>query len=144
MKYFIFVLIVWMPLVSIAQNNTYNINEAVLEKTFSFYSVNNVPHRKVISFKNKKIITAINPLNYLAAGLLFFYQNVLSEQIQAKCTYEISCSNYTKQCINRDGFIIGSLKGLHQLNTCFPSNIDDCCKYKISGNLKINNQVELD
>jgi putative component of membrane protein insertase Oxa1/YidC/SpoIIIJ protein YidD len=83
-------------------------------------------------------------LNYLAAGLLFFYQSILSEQIQADCTYEISCSNYTKQCINKDGFIIGSLKGLHQLNTCFPANIDDCPNYKVSTNLKIKNQVEPD
>lgn len=144
MKYFTFILIVFISFQSFAQNEKNNLNQAILEKTFSYYSLNSTPHKKIISFKNKKVITVINPLNYLAAGLLFFYQSVLSEQIQADCTYEVSCSNYTKQCINKDGFIVGSLEGLHQLNTCFPANIDDCPKYKISTNLKIKNQIEPD
>jgi putative component of membrane protein insertase Oxa1/YidC/SpoIIIJ protein YidD len=144
MKHFTFLLIIFISFHLFAQKEQNNLNAPLLEKTFSYYSLDNVPHKKIISFKNKKVITLINPLNYLAAGLLFFYQSILSEQIQADCTYEISCSNYTKLCINEDGFIVGSLKGLHQLSTCFPANIDDCPNYKISSNLKIKNQVEPD
>ena len=141
MKYLAILLILLITTCSHGQNN---LNDVLLEKTFSYYKTNDSPRKKIISFKNRKVLTVINPLNYLAAGLLFFYQSILSEQIQADCTYEISCSNYTKLCINKDGFIVGSLKGLHQLTTCFPANIDDCPKYKISTNLKIKNQVEPD
>ena len=144
MNYFMLILIVLISSNSFAQNEQNSLNQSLLEKTFSYYSIDKPSRKEIISFKKKKIITVINPINYLAAGLLFFYQSILSEQIQADCTYEISCSNYTKQCINKNGFIIGSLKGLHQLSTCFPANIDDCPKYKISTNLKINNQVEPD
>jgi putative component of membrane protein insertase Oxa1/YidC/SpoIIIJ protein YidD len=129
---------------SFAQNEPGNVNDALLDKTFSYYTVHTAPHKKIISFKNKKIITRLNPVNYIAAGLLFFYQGILSEQIQANCMYEISCSNYTKLCINKYGFIIGSLKGIHQLSNCLPSSVDECPPYKISGNLKIKNQVEPD
>ena len=129
---------------SIAQKETTALNEMLLDKTFSYYTVKTIPHRKIISLKNKKLIAKINPINYVGAGLLFFYQGVLSEQIQANCTYEISCSNYTKLCIEKYGFIKGSLQGLHQLSNCSASSLDDYPRFKISGNLKIKNQFETD
>lgn len=144
MNYFVFVLLLLFSFSLFSQSEQSGLNGVILDKTFSYYELNNTQHKKIISFKDKKTVAKINPINYLAAGLLFFYQIILSEQIQADCTYEISCSNYTKWCINKDGFIVGSLKGLHQLSTCFPANVDDCPNYKISTNLKIKNQIDSD
>ena len=62
-----------------------------------------------------------NPLSYAGAGLLFIYQNVFSEQIQADCTYMVSCSQYTKLCIERHGILKGTLMGFNQLSECFPA-----------------------
>jgi putative component of membrane protein insertase Oxa1/YidC/SpoIIIJ protein YidD len=144
MKCFIFLLALFMTLGLAAQEKPGDLNSLLVDKTFSYYNIPQKNHRKFVSLKNKKTIAKINPITYVGAGLLFFYQNILSEQIQANCNYEISCSNYTKLCIEHYGFIKGSLQGLHQLSNCFPSSLDECARYKITGNLKIDNQIEPD
>jgi putative component of membrane protein insertase Oxa1/YidC/SpoIIIJ protein YidD len=126
------------------RSQTNDLGTAVLSKNFSNYQVNQNPSRKIISFKGKSLLAKVNPLNYVAAGLLYFYQGILSEQIQANCVYEISCSNYTKLCINKYGFILGSAKGIHQLTNCSESAVDECPRYKVSNTLKIKNQFDLD
>jgi len=73
--------------------------------------------------------------------LLFFYQRVVSEQIQSDCMYEISCSNYTKLSIEKFGFA-GFLLGINQWNNCFPNVIYDEPNYKRSDNLKVINEIE--
>lgn len=92
--------------------------------------------------KNKRFVAKLNPLNYMAAGMLFFYQRVVSEQIMATCTYEKSCSNFTREAMTKKGFLAGFLLGFSQLNCCFKGNVYDYPKYKISGNFKVANNVE--
>ena len=144
MRYYLVVLLLFISFIFVGQNTTSAVSEKILEKTFSDYEIKQMTPRKMLSIKNGKGIAKFNPINYIAGGLLFFYQNILSEQIQADCSYEISCSSYTKLCISRYGFIIGTLKGIHQLNNCFPSAIDDYPVFKMSNNLKIRNQIEPD
>jgi putative component of membrane protein insertase Oxa1/YidC/SpoIIIJ protein YidD len=83
----------------------------------------------------------INPLTYVAGGLLFLYQNVLSEQISANCNFEISCSEYTKRSINEYGIVKGVFVGLHQLSCCSPTIYKDYCEYQLSENGKVKNEV---
>ena len=97
--------------------------------------------RKYLSLKNKSIAQKLNPMLYIGASLLYFYQNVISEQIQANCVYEISCSEYTKKSIEKNGFIKGTLSGFHQLSNCFQGAIYEHPVYMINENGKINNSI---
>lgn len=109
--------------------------------TSNFYSEYELPvKRKVLSLKNKGIISKINPVTYISAGLLFVYQRLISEQIQAECMYVTSCSSYTKFQIEKNGFR-GFLLGINQLNNCGPFALYDYPSCKISPENRIINTI---
>ncbi len=80
-----------------------------------------------------------NPFVYVGAALLFVYQNVISEQIQAHCMYKVSCSQFTKLAIQKKGFLEGTLLGFNQISECFPGILKEHSDYCIDQNDKINN-----
>jgi uncharacterized protein len=138
-----FLLFIFCTLVAlnplIAQQRGENINHIL---TDNFYTEYKVPEkRKFLNFKNKRLISKLNPVTYLSAGLLFLYQRVGSEQIQAECNYEISCSGYMKSQIEQNGFR-GFLLGINQLNNCFQAVIYDYQRHQISARSMIINPVE--
>ena len=98
-------------------------------------------NRALLNSSESSARTKINPLTYLASGLLFVYQNLFSEQISAVCTYEISCSEMTKKSIEHHGLIKGTFIGLHQLTNCSSSILHDHENHVISDNDKIINSV---
>ena len=124
------------------QENRDTLNGLLLNRTFSEFGYSPVVKRKILSFKNKKILYKVNPLTYFSAGLLFVYQNVFSEQIQASCAYEISCSQFTKLSISRFGFLKGFFIGMNQLSSCFPGVADEHCAFTHTSEFKILNSVE--
>ncbi len=75
--------------------------------------------------KFKKRASYFNPLAYLGAGALFVYQNVVSQQIQAACVYQVSCSEQARQAIARYGIVRGLLEGLSQLQDCSPGALHE-------------------
>lgn len=84
-----------------------------------------------------------NPVNVFFSGLMYVYQNVFSEQISASCMYQISCSEYTKLCIEENGLLLGSVQGFHQLMHCTPGATEEVPPYMYSVySLKILNHVE--
>lgn len=89
----------------------------LLETSFSDLRPAAKKLRKITMFK--KQISYFNPLSYAGAALLFVYQNLISEQIQADCMYQVSCSEYTKRSIENKGLVIGTLMGFNQLSECF-------------------------
>lgn len=93
--------------------------------------------------KPQKLSQKLNPLFYAGGGLMFVYQNVFSEQLQSDCTYRISCSEYTKQCVQKFGFLKGMLIGLHQLSTCVPGAYLDYDKFFLTDEFKVDNSVYL-
>lgn len=115
-----------------------SIKNNLLSQTFSEFSYKPKEKRKILE-KPKSTIGKLNPLFYLSAGLLITYQNIISEQIQADCMYEISCSQYAKFSIQKYGIIRGTLLGFHQLNNCIPSAIYDYPDFKINKDEKIMN-----
>jgi putative component of membrane protein insertase Oxa1/YidC/SpoIIIJ protein YidD len=119
-----------------------NLNDKLIKATFEIYHPVQVNKRKILNIKNKNLWFKLNPLSYIAAGSLYIYQNVFSEQISANCTYQISCSEYTKKCIEKHGFIKGSIIGLHQLSNCINGNTLQHCSYKISKSNKIINEIK--
>lgn len=141
--YFAFLLFFYSSNV-FSQSQSDSINITILNNAFSGYFYQTPSPRKILSTKNKNVIYKINPVTYLFAGALFFYQRVISGQLQANCIYEISCSEYTKKCIEYYGFVKGTLLGIHQLNNCIPNACQDHCSYKLSTELKIVNHIEED
>ncbi|PCH66266.1 MAG: hypothetical protein COC01_08545 [Bacteroidetes bacterium] len=121
-----------------------SLKQAIVDITMRDYYVREPVKRSFFSFRNKSIFFRLNPINYLGAGLLFIYQRIFSEQIQANCMYEISCSEYTKCSIDKNGIIKGSLLGIDQLSNCFPNVIYDYPRHLINENYKIINAIELD
>jgi putative component of membrane protein insertase Oxa1/YidC/SpoIIIJ protein YidD len=99
------------------------------------------PKRKFINLSEVSVFQKINPLTYVGAGLLFFYQRVISEQISADCTYQVSCSEATKLAIEKHGLIAGSLIGVHQLSTCVPGNHKEHAAHKVNEKGKIINDL---
>lgn len=83
-----------------------------------------------------------NPIQVVFGGLMFLYQNVFSDQISAHCMYEISCSEYTKLNIEKNGLIRGSILGFHQLMHCTPSTTNEVPPYMYTPySTKIANDV---
>lgn len=70
-----------------------------------------------------------HPAKVVFGSLMFLYQNVFSEQISAQCMYEISCSEYTKLNIEKNGLILGSILGFHQLMHCTPGTVHEVPPY---------------
>ncbi len=91
--------------------------------------------------------TRYNPVSLLFSGSLFFYQKVISPQLQSRCPYEISCSAFSKASIEEFGIIKGIPLTADRLTRCtqfsvidiLPSQInprsgqiiDDVSKYRI-------------
>lgn len=107
---------------------------------FSRYLVKNEKKRKVLSLKGKSFLSKVNPMTYVSAGLIFFYQRVISEQIQASCMYEVSCSENMKNSIAKFGFFKGLMIGTDQWNSCTPGVLYENPDYmRLNG--KVRNSV---
>ncbi|MBA2610592.1 MAG: membrane protein insertion efficiency factor YidD [Bacteroidetes bacterium] len=119
MRYLILFLLIMYLSTSFGQNEQNNINQKILNVSFENSIKKGPIKKKWFSFTRKS--SYFNPLNYLGESVLFVYQNIFSEQIQASCNYEISCSEFTKLSIRRSGFFIGTLKGFNQLSECAPT-----------------------
>jgi putative component of membrane protein insertase Oxa1/YidC/SpoIIIJ protein YidD len=118
-----------------------SVNKLILAKSFEAYKYREIPPRNLLAFENNSFSARLNPLRYVSAGLLFFYQRMVSEQIQAECNYETSCSEYTKLAIKRYG-LPGFFMGIDQWNHCTENVFRDYPPYKISQNHKIINKFE--
>jgi putative component of membrane protein insertase Oxa1/YidC/SpoIIIJ protein YidD len=123
----------------IAQQLSTNISTITFQE---FKSESSLNKRKIIDFSKKSFVQKINPLLYVGAGLLFVYQRVFSEQIQATCVYKKSCSEFTKLSIEKKGIIKGTLTGFNQLSNCFQSVIFDRSSYLVTEDGKINNALD--
>ncbi|MBN2261569.1 MAG: membrane protein insertion efficiency factor YidD [Prolixibacteraceae bacterium] len=59
-----------------------------------------------------------NPLSLLYGGLLFIYQNTVSQHFSADCLYSPSCSEFSKLAVKEYGFVKGGLLSFDRLNRC--------------------------
>jgi putative component of membrane protein insertase Oxa1/YidC/SpoIIIJ protein YidD len=123
-----------------AQNSVI-ISNVIISNTFKEFEITKKQKRPFLS-PNASFATKLNPLTYISGGMLFLYQNIVSEQIQANCQYHISCSENMKKSIKRKGLFFGILSGLNQLGNCSGSILKDYPNYKITPQGKINNTIE--
>ena len=59
----------------------------------------------------------------LGIKMINFYQKHISKHFGKKCIYYPTCSEYTKQAIDKYGIIKGSFKGIKRILKCNPLNI---------------------
>lgn len=81
------------------------------------------------SLSGKNLIAKYNPIKILAASSLFFYQNMISQQIGSNCPYHHSCSSFSKLCIERHGLIKGVFLTADRLTRCGQFGLKDI-RYK--------------
>ncbi len=98
-----------------------------------------LPPRSNLKIKAKPIWKV--PFLFGSKILISTYQNVISEQIQAGCSYEISCSEFIKKEVSEQGLIKGILFGLNQYTNCVPNNYKHHFEHAISNKLKIQNKL---
>ncbi|MGF7138026.1 membrane protein insertion efficiency factor YidD [Roseimarinus sediminis] len=60
----------------------------------------------------------LNPISLGYGGLLFVYQNTISQHFSADCLYHPSCSDFSKQAVHEFGLIKGGLLTFDRLNRC--------------------------
>lgn len=65
--------------------------------------------KKIIKFPSKIVISLIN-----------WYQLCISPRIGNHCKYYPTCSEYTKQAVDKYGIIRGSLLGIIRILKCNP------------------------
>ncbi len=56
----------------------------------------------------------------MLVGLIEFYQVAISPRIGSHCKYTPTCSEYTKQAVDKYGIIKGSLLGIIRILKCNP------------------------
>ena len=70
---------------------------------------------------NRKYLLKIMPIRRFLRGfcmrLILFYQKYLSRRT---CRYRPTCSQYTLECINNQGVILGILLGIWRILRCNP------------------------
>ena len=134
-----FIIIFFCHCLKAQQNDS--INTQIVSNIFKEFAQHQKHNREFLKPK-KTFISKINPLTYVSGALLYVYQNLVSEQIQANCQYQRSCSENMKTDIKNKGFLIGVLSGLNQLGNCMNSVTNDYPYYKITSEGKINNTIE--
>ena len=139
-KYYILILLV-VFMKNINAQNSGIINQMIINNTFNEFEITKKEKRPFLT-PSGSFAKKLNPITYISGGLLFLYQNIVSEQIQANCQYHISCSENMKKSIKQKGLFIGLLSGLNQLGNCSASIINDYPIYKITPLGKINNTIE--
>ncbi len=112
------------------------LNEKLSNSLFKEFKYEEPKPRALVQYKSN---SRLNIIKWVSSKTLYFYQNSLSEQIQAECMYEISCSQYTKKMIEKRGLILGVFLGFHQLNNCHPGALKDYPTFKITSEDKILN-----
>ena len=59
-------------------------------------------------------------LKKIALLLIWIYQNFISRFTKARCRFKPTCSEYTKQAIQKYGFFKGVKIGYRRLKRCVP------------------------
>lgn len=76
-------------------------------------------HKRPYIFANQpKSFKTLNPVSLLYGGLLYTYQNTISQHFSADCLYHPSCSEFSKQSVSNFGLVKGGLLTIDRLNRC--------------------------
>jgi putative component of membrane protein insertase Oxa1/YidC/SpoIIIJ protein YidD len=114
-KYYLFVLFFINSTHCYLQNNT----DLQLLASSDFKIREYETSRKVTYvFSDRKAFMKYNPVSLVFGGSLYVYQKIISPQIQAGCTFDISCSNFSRQSIKKYGILKGVALSADRLTRC--------------------------
>jgi putative component of membrane protein insertase Oxa1/YidC/SpoIIIJ protein YidD len=91
---------------------------------------------------NKNFLVKYNPVSLVFGGLLLMYQKGISPQISVNCPYEISCSNFSKQCIQHYGLIKGLALTADRLTRCTQFTLIDLKPIQFNKRNKIIDPIQ--
>lgn len=94
------------------------ISDLTLIKNNQTINTSAYPKRAFMLDKTSKPIVKYNPIAYVAGGTMYFYQNAVSPQFSAGCLYHPSCSDFSKQLINKYGLFKGVSCTTDRLTRC--------------------------
>jgi putative component of membrane protein insertase Oxa1/YidC/SpoIIIJ protein YidD len=97
---------------------------------------------KFLKTKSKNVFIRYNPISLTFGAMMFFYQKQVSQQIAANCPYEISCSAFSKACIQKYGLIKGVALSADRLTRCTQFTVIDMSDLNLNRNNKIIDSVE--
>ncbi len=116
---FILILLVVVSSSAYAQGvNTGDYSALVASKNFTNSKFTQKRVVKFLQPKSKNVFLRYNPVTLTFGGLLYFYQSTISQQIASECPYEISCSNFSKQCLQNYGLFKGVALSADRLSRC--------------------------
>lgn len=88
------------------------------EQTFTDESFSKKRKVTFLLTKCKNPLVRYNPISLSFGSMMYVYQKFISVQIGANCPYEISCSAFSKQCIQNYGLIKGVALSADRLMRC--------------------------
>lgn len=139
-KALLFMILATLPILHLSAQDKSGFRESYVDHLFQ----SDAKPKKREFLRPTTTFQKINPLFYFGSGALFFYQNVISEQLQANCQYEISCSEIARLSIRKFGTIKGVFIGIDQLNSCVPNVFLEHDRHFISNEFKVKNEIKLD
>lgn len=76
-------------------------------------------HKRAYIFKDKKNnFVKYNPLSLTLGGMMYIYQNAISQQFSSNCLYHPTCSEFSKQSIAEYGLFKGIFLSTDRLTRC--------------------------
>lgn len=107
------------------------LSEQCLQRSFSAYSYALPQPRKMMQLKQLKRWQKWNPLVYISAGAMFFYQRAISPQMSTSCRFQESCSAYAKRMVEEQGLGRGVLLGAWRWQSCNGEVNDDYSRFLV-------------
>jgi len=116
-RFVILLAILFAGYVSSAQNSLTDDIRIIVKTRIDSSQYIKVAHPFLYSRETKPLVK-YNPVNLAFGGLLFLYQNLLSQQFSASCLYDPSCSEFSKQAISEYGLPKGIFLSADRLMRC--------------------------
>ena len=65
----------------------------------------------------------MNIISNILISIIKLYKTVISPYLTPSCRYLPTCSEYTVECLEKYGLVIGAAKGLKRILSCHPIKI---------------------
>ncbi|WP_266364546.1 membrane protein insertion efficiency factor YidD [Tellurirhabdus rosea] len=72
----------------------------------------------VLQSHRRSWIAQYNPVSLALKGAMLGYQRLVSQQLARSCPYDITCSNFSKQAIERFGVVKGVFLSADRIMRC--------------------------
>jgi uncharacterized protein len=116
--FFIFFIVSVLSVNRLCAQISADIKQIIITENQNYYNSLINPYKRKFLKPSKNRIAKYNPLNYLAAGTMYVYQNIISIQLQANCSFHPSCSEFGKHAVDQKGLIMGILLTSDRLLRC--------------------------